>query len=368
MTPERIVEFAEELSRVAAAGGGPRALASALCESSGASVLVEDAQWRHVATAGKGSLPASARNLRDERVTTLPIGAPTLLGHLSVVSANGKSDEGLIVMARLCAASIALELAREADGGRTRRRAFWERLISGGFGDTGSARDDASGRGIAISTAYVCAAFEAEDLGELRTLAAETFRSADADVAILERGANIAVLIPAPRAVDGENAKTAAMLFPKTIAKRKAQLAVTGGVSQVVNLAEVPHGVNAAEAALAIARRMYGPGRVAAYEDLGAYPLIYRGAQVSELQAFASGVLAPLRSYDEKHQTELARTLTLYFATGENVKTTSTELSVHRHTVFYRLRQIAEITGRALESPHDQLTLRLAIAIDALHS
>ena len=113
---------------------------------------------------------------------------------------------------------------------------------------------------------------------------------------------------------------------------------------------------------------MYGSGRVAAYDDLGAYPLIYHGASAHELQRFARDVLAPLRSYDEKHQTELARTLALYFQTGQNVKTTSAELSVHRHTVFYRLRQIGEITGRSLESPHDQLTLRLAIAIDALHT
>ena len=50
------------------------------------------------------------------------------------------------------------------------------------------------------------------------------------------------------------------------------------------------------------------------------------------------------------------------------MKTTASVLNVHRHTVFYRLRQISEISGRSLESAHDQLTLRLAIAIDALHN
>jgi purine catabolism regulator len=368
VTPDRIVEFAEELSRVAAAGGGPRALAALLSENSGVSVLVEDAQWRHIATAGKGSIPASARGARDDRVTTLPIGGPIALGHLSVVRPNGSIDDATIAMARLCAASIGLELAREADGGRTRRRAFWDRLISGAFADAASAREDASARGISTCASYVCAAFESEDAAELRTLAAETFRGSEGDVAVLERGANVAVLIPAPRAVDAENAKTAALLFPKTAAKRKAHLIVSGGVSATVPLVEVPAGVAAAEAALAIARRMYGAGRVAAYDDLGAYALIYHGASAATLQTFAGGVLAPLRSYDEKHQTELARTLALYFETGQNVKTTSTQLSVHRHTVFYRLRQIGEITGRSLESPHDQLTLRLAIAIDALHT
>ena len=87
-----------------------------------------------------------------------------------------------------------------------------------------------------------------------------------------------------------------------------------------------------------------------------------------ELAGLARTVLAPLRAYDEKHQTELERTLSLYFSTGQNVKTTASELNVHRHTVFYRLRQINEICGRSLESAHDQLTLRLAIAINALHN
>jgi PucR family transcriptional regulator, purine catabolism regulatory protein len=113
---------------------------------------------------------------------------------------------------------------------------------------------------------------------------------------------------------------------------------------------------------------VYGSGHVAAYEDLGAYPLLYHGGSASDLQALAHTVLAPLRDYDEKHQTELERTLALYFSTGQNVKTTAGELNVHRHTVFYRLRQISEISGRTLENPHDQLTLRLAIAIDALHT
>jgi purine catabolism regulator len=155
--------------------------------------------------------------------------------------------------------------------------------------------------------------------------------------------------------------------LPKTAAKRKAHLHVTGGVFPPVAPLEAGRGLAGAEAALTIARRIYGSGRVAAYDDLGAYPLLHGGADAAQLRQFAKIVLAPLRAYDEKHQTELERTLGLYFSSGQNVKTTAAELNVHRHTVFYRLRQIGEIAGRSLESPHDQLTLRLAIAIDALH-
>jgi len=116
-----------------------------------------------------------------------------------------------------------------------------------------------------------------------------------------------------------------------------------------------------------IARRLFGSSRVISYDELGAYPLLLRGGSSREdLRGFAQRVLQPLRAYDEKHQSELLRTLSLYFSVGQNVKTAAAELSVHRHTVVYRLRQIAEISSLALDNAHDQLTLRTALAIDAL--
>jgi sugar diacid utilization regulator len=378
MTPDRIVELAEDFARVAAAGGGAKALAVHLSDAMGVGVLVEDAEWRHLATAGKGSLPATARGLRNGQVHTVPIAAGSnQLGYLSVFAGPGGIDDDLARIARLAAAAIALELARETDGGRSRRRTFWERLLAGAYHEFGSARDDANARGITLAAHYVCAALEAEmgddddagsGLAELRALCADTFRSSEADVGIVERGVTLVILMPAAREVDAENAKTAALLLPKSAAKRKPGLRIAGGVSPSVSALEAQRGVARAEAALAIARRIYGMGRVATFDDLGAYPLLFGGANAQELVTFARSVLAPLRAYDEKHQTELERTLALYFSTGQNVKTTAGELNVHRHTVFYRLRQINEISGRTLESAHDQLTLRLAIAIDALHN
>ncbi len=378
MTPDRIVEFAEDFARVAAAGGGAKALAAHLSDAAGVGVLVEDAEWRHVATAGKGSLPATARGLRNGSAHTVPIAAgPNQLGYLSVFPGPDGVDEDLGWIVRLAAAAIALELARETDGGRSRRRTFWERLLGGAYHELSSAREDANARGITLVPHYVCLALEAEAgvdedhasaLGELRALCADTFRSSEADLGIIERGVTLVVLLPATRAVDAENAKTAALLLPKSAAKRKPGLRIAGGVSASVSALEAQRGLRSAQAALAIARRIYGVGRVAAFDDLGAYPLLYAGASTDELLSLARRVLAPLRAYDEKHQTELERTLALYFSTGQNVKTTASELNVHRHTVFYRLRQINEISGRSLESAHDQLTLRLAIAINALHN
>ena len=47
-----LVEFAESLARIACSGGGPKALAAHLARTAGGGVLLEDAQWRHLAAAG----------------------------------------------------------------------------------------------------------------------------------------------------------------------------------------------------------------------------------------------------------------------------------------------------------------------------
>jgi PucR family transcriptional regulator, purine catabolism regulatory protein len=377
VTPEKIVEFTEALARIAASGGGPKALAAHLAATAGGGVLLEDAQWRHLAAAGAGSIPSSARPTVESGAPgrALRVAAGTLeLGWLSLFGTNAAPESELLL--RLTAAAIGVELARNGSTARVRKEDFWDSLLTSEFHDGAAAREEAALRGIALAPSYLIVALEAErsddarpvrELGELHALAADAFRAGDAELGFAERGSALVVFVPAARAIDASNAKTAASLLPKSVARRKPHLRVSGGVGTVEALANVTSGVAAAEAALAIGRRLYGSGRVALYDELGAYPLIYEGAGVERLRGFAASVLAPLRSYDEKHATELERTLKLYFKVGQNVKTAAASLGVHRHTVFYRLRQIGEICARSLETPHDQLTLRLAIAIDELH-
>lgn len=190
----------------------------------------------------------------------------------------------------------------------------------------------------------------------------------DGQTGALEHESGVDLLVPVTREVDASNARTAATLLPKTIAKRKLTLRVSGGVGGAGSPMTAPRHLARAHNALAVGRRIFGPGRVHVHDDLGAYALLHAGATADDLRAFSVAVLGPLREYDRKHQTELERTLRIYFSCGQNVKTAAAELVVHRHTVFYRLRQIAEICRCDLATPHDQLTLRLAMAIDALHS
>ena len=368
MTPDDVLEFAEGLARVAASGGGPTALAGHLAKITGLGVMLEDAQWRTLVTTGPGTFPATARGLDDDTATIFPVRAgsePT--GWLTLF--GGHSQRATFgAAARLTASAIAVELARDGTGAMAKKRAFWDGLVTGAYFDLGSARADAASRGILLADAYVCVALDAENIDDLRALAASGLRPAHGELATLESGGALLVLVPAPREIDAENARTAAHLLPKHAEKKFAQVTFSGGVSGAVAPLELPKAVREATSALAIAKRLFGEGRVVTHAELGAYPLIYSGAGVGELREFATRTLASLRAYDDKHQTELEKTLRCYFANGMNVKDAAAGLNVHRHTVFYRLRQIAEISGTSLESEHDQLTLRLAIAIDALHT
>jgi len=395
---EALIQFAEGLARIASSGGGAKALATHLASAFDAAVLIEDGDWRHVTLAGAGSRPVppscreSIANAAPDTDGVVRLSSPgeacdgiavrirggeASLGWLSVFP-NADATEPANGALRLAAATIAVELSRDAGGGKSRRKSFWDRLLSRTYDDPIEAKDDASSRGIALATGYVAVAIEAEGLDEssaatkladLRRIALETLRSGSGEIVVLERGGGFVFLCPAPLEIDAQNVRTAATLIPRAATKAHFGAKVVGGVGRAAEAISAYRTVDEARESMFVTRRLFGGSRVMPYDDLGIYPLLLRGgASAEELRAFGKRILAPLRAYDEKHQTELVRTLGLYFQVGQNVKTAAAELSVHRHTVFYRLRQIAEISGHDLDSPHDQLTLRTAMAIDALNS
>jgi PucR C-terminal helix-turn-helix domain/GGDEF-like domain len=394
---DALLGFAEALARVAASGGGAQALAAHLAEAVGAAVLVEDAQWRNLAVVGTGSgehaLPPSVRDLvpkdadGSEPVTLLPPADPRArafpvragearLGWLTVFPRASTELDERTGTVRLTAAQIAIELSREGGGTRGRRRGFWDRLLARAYEDPLEARDDAQARGIALAPGYVAVAVEGEGLdesvaaqknAEIRRVCLDTLGTRTGDVVVIERGGGFFFLVPAPLEIDAANARTAASLIPRGIARAGLDVKVVGGVGRHAEMIAVAQSVDESREAMTIVRRMFGGGRVMPYDDLGVYPLLHRtGATREDWRTFATRVLEPLRQYDEKHQTELVRTLQLFFDVGQNIKEAAARLNVHRHTIFYRLRQIGEIGRLDLDSPHDQLTVRAALAVDAL--
>jgi DNA-binding PucR family transcriptional regulator len=63
---------------------------------------------------------------------------------------------------------------------------------------------------------------------------------------------------------------------------------------------------------------------------------------------------------------ELLETLDAFFAAGGVLESTARALFVHPNTVRYRLRRIAEITGRSPLSGRDAFALRVAVTVGRL--
>jgi hypothetical protein len=142
MSNDELVDFAEGLARVASTGGGPKALAAHLATLLDAAVLVEDAEWRHVALAGaaKRSVPPSSRDLisaapKDgDGVIALQApgdaaggvavrirGGDSPIGWLSVFP-NATGAEGRLGAVRLAAAAIAVATASPVAGATVANR------------------------------------------------------------------------------------------------------------------------------------------------------------------------------------------------------------------------------------------------------
>jgi PucR family transcriptional regulator, purine catabolism regulatory protein len=109
------------------------------------------------------------------------------------------------------------------------------------------------------------------------------------------------------------------------------------------------------------------PSRVASVEDLGSHRLLLALQEDAALEALSRGLLAPLRAYDQRQHGDLVASLRAFLTHNGNWEAAARALGVHRHTLRYRIRRVAELTGRDLESAADRVEFWLALqAADVL--
>jgi purine catabolism regulator len=112
-----------------------------------------------------------------------------------------------------------------------------------------------------------------------------------------------------------------------------------------------------------------GPGerRVATVADLGGHRLLLARQEDAALEAIARGLLDPLADYDRRHHGDLVATLRAFLEHNGNWEAAARALGVHRHTLRYRIRRVAELTGRDLDRAGDRVEFWLALqAADVL--
>lgn len=97
------------------------------------------------------------------------------------------------------------------------------------------------------------------------------------------------------------------------------------------------------------------------YDDLGLYRILaFEGLQ-GELIEFCSYTINPLIEYDKINNTELVKTLKIYFECDGNKKKISENMYMHYNTIIYRLQKIHDITGLDLENGDSRLNLEIAL-------
>jgi DNA-binding PucR family transcriptional regulator len=64
-----------------------------------------------------------------------------------------------------------------------------------------------------------------------------------------------------------------------------------------------------------------------------------------EVALLRSSTIAALEQYDELHDTELLATLDAFLAHHGSTTETAEAMSLHRHTVGYRLARVQEVSG-----------------------
>lgn len=100
------------------------------------------------------------------------------------------------------------------------------------------------------------------------------------------------------------------------------------------------------------------------FDEMGVYKIFSNPSIQDEMQAFLNEMLDPLFVYDARKDTELVKTLEVYFQCNGNLKKMSECLFTHYNTILYRLSRIQEIIKVNLDDEDQRYALQTALKIN----
>jgi len=158
-----------------------------------------------------------------------------------------------------------------------------------------------------------------------------------------------------------QEAEALTAILKKSTPDLKVQLGA-GRVTE--STLDLPDSYREARQALIIGSMIHGDNEFSlGYGDLGVKRLLYLMIDHPELERFYEENLAPLEAYDAEWETELVPTLGDYLKAGANLNSAARALFIHRHTLRYRLEQIADILKVDIDSQEVLLNLQIAFLI-----
>ncbi|RUS45211.1 PucR family transcriptional regulator [Cohnella sp. AR92] len=85
-----------------------------------------------------------------------------------------------------------------------------------------------------------------------------------------------------------------------------------------------------------------------------------------DISEFIQDTFGELNRVEDSEQTELKRTLRVYYENHCHIADTAKQLYLHRNTVIYRLEKCEKLTGRPLRSIADSLRFRVAFQMEEI--
>ena len=146
----------------------------------------------------------------------------------------------------------------------------------------------------------------------------------------------------------------------RAVGPRGTVTVVAGPVAR--DLADYATAFRVAKGAAAL-RRASSPGGFVDVRRLGLSALLLETGAPDALRRFAATTLRRVEAHEERHGGDLLRTLQAWLAAGCSTAATAEALVVHRNTVSYRLGRIEQLTRRSLRDNGVRLELQLALMI-----
>lgn len=143
----------------------------------------------------------------------------------------------------------------------------------------------------------------------------------------------------------------------------------TGNIKYVMGIGRIYKGMDKIYKSLMDAQKAVAASEhfvdkhIIEFDGLGIYKIFSQAELKEELLDFYEKTLAPLVQYDERKDTELVKTLQIYYTCNGNLKKMSEKLFTHYNTVLYRVQRIQEILKCNLDDEQERFSLQTALKI-----
>jgi DNA-binding PucR family transcriptional regulator len=364
----------DAITEAVESGAGLPEVVRAAAKALEASLAVTDAWGATLAVAARSPAEERALLAKGQGVISAPLRvADTVVGTLHMRAKTEPSAS----MRRLLLTMIASEVERVRAPERVSEtaaadflRAILRRELSGRQELLGGAKqlslDIEDGASMIVARAHPQSPTDDGWRGRVRAVAERGARAVvnRSIAALSERdgiiGAEVLVLVP------GGEETTAARAAEAILSEMEAGLAgytfALGRSRITADPVELPRAASEALLAANVAQGS-SDGAALAFEQTGAYRLLLSAMSEnpSELQRFYAETVEPLVAYDEQYETDLLLTLETFLEADGNVAGTAQRLFTHRHTIYYRLERVRELSGLDVSSSDGREKLSLGL-------